>query len=153
MNIISSVNGTSVSLEWGRPLDTGGRGDLLYGVLCQKCSGEAGPCEDCTSAAGGSGVGGKGAGGKGAGGATGGGGTVERFSVLPVRFVPQQNLLTEPWVTVLNLVAHANYTFRILAMNAVTYLSNEPQPYTSVNITTNQAGKVLYAPTLHYIKP
>ncbi|XP_062320469.1 ephrin type-A receptor 8 isoform X1 [Osmerus eperlanus] len=135
VNVISSVNGTSVSLEWARPLDTGGRGDLLYSVLCQKCSGEAGPCEDCTSGAGSSGVGGKGAGGP-----TGGGGTVERSSVVPVRFVPQQNLFTEPWVTVLNLFAHANYTFRILAMNAVTYLSNEPQPYTSVNITTNQAA-------------
>lgn len=71
----------------------------------------------------------------------GGGGTVDRASVVPVRFVPRQSSLTEPWVTVLNLVAHANYTFRILAMNAVTHLSNEPPPFASVNITTNQAGR------------
>uniref|UniRef100_A0A4W5LXY9 Ephrin type-A receptor 7 n=1 Tax=Hucho hucho TaxID=62062 RepID=A0A4W5LXY9_9TELE len=102
VNMISSVNGTSVNLEWGRPLDSGGRSDLLYSVLCQKCSGEGG--------------------------------------VVPVRFVPRQSSLTEPLVTVLNLVAHANYTFRILAMNAVTHLSNEPPPFASVNITTNQAA-------------
>uniref|UniRef100_A0A6Q2Z371 Ephrin type-A receptor 7 n=1 Tax=Esox lucius TaxID=8010 RepID=A0A6Q2Z371_ESOLU len=108
VNVISSVNGTSVNLEWGRPLDMGGRTDLLYSVLCQKCSAEGGQCEDCMA--------------------------------VPVRFVPQQNSLTEPWVTVLNLVAHANYTFRILAMNAVTLQSNLPPPFTSVNITTNQAA-------------
>uniref|UniRef100_A0A4W5LVL8 receptor protein-tyrosine kinase n=1 Tax=Hucho hucho TaxID=62062 RepID=A0A4W5LVL8_9TELE len=111
VNMISSVNGTSVNLEWGRPLDSGGRSDLLYSVLCQKCSGEGGQCED-----------------------------LDRASVVPVRFVPRQSSLTEPLVTVLNLVAHANYTFRILAMNAVTHLSNEPPPFASVNITTNQAA-------------
>lgn len=120
-----------MNLEWGRPLDSGGRSDLLYSVLCQKCSGEGGQCEDCTAGttSGGGGMGG------------GGGGTVDRASVVPVRFVPRQSSLTEPWVTVLNLVAHANYTFRILAMNAVTHLSNEPPPFASVNITTNQAGR------------
>uniref|UniRef100_A0A4W5RG88 receptor protein-tyrosine kinase n=1 Tax=Hucho hucho TaxID=62062 RepID=A0A4W5RG88_9TELE len=107
VNMISTVNGTSVNLEWGRPMDSGGRSDLLYSVLCQKW---------------------------------GGGGTVDRSGVVPVRFVPRQSSLTEPWVTVLNLVAHANYTFRILAMNAVTHLSNEPAPFISVNITTNQAA-------------
>uniref|UniRef100_A0A672GQQ8 Ephrin type-A receptor 8 n=1 Tax=Salarias fasciatus TaxID=181472 RepID=A0A672GQQ8_SALFA len=109
VNVISSVNGTSVNLEWDRPLDTGGRSDLLYSVLCLKCSGEGGPCEDCTSSPGGGG-----------GGGTGGG--------------------KEPWVTVLNLVAHTNYSFRIQATNAVTHLSNEPSPYALANITTNQAA-------------
>uniref|UniRef100_A0A8D3E887 receptor protein-tyrosine kinase n=1 Tax=Scophthalmus maximus TaxID=52904 RepID=A0A8D3E887_SCOMX len=109
VNVISSVNGTSVNLEWDRPLDTGGRSDLQYSVLCQKCSGEGGPCEDCTSSPG-------------------------------VRFVPRQTGLTEPRVTVLNLVAHTNYSFRILAKNAVTHLSNEPPLYALVDITTNQAA-------------
>uniref|UniRef100_H2MAH9 Ephrin type-A receptor 7 n=1 Tax=Oryzias latipes TaxID=8090 RepID=H2MAH9_ORYLA len=102
VNVISSVNGTSVNLEWDRPLDTGGRSDLQYSVLCLKCSRE-GPCEDCS-------------------------------------FVPRRNGLTEPWVTVLNLVAHTNYSFRIVATNAVTHLSSERPPYASVNITTNQAA-------------
>uniref|UniRef100_A0A9J8D5Z1 Ephrin type-A receptor 7 n=1 Tax=Cyprinus carpio carpio TaxID=630221 RepID=A0A9J8D5Z1_CYPCA len=96
VNIISSVNGTSVSLEWGSPLDTGGRSDVIYDVLCQK-------------------------------------------SAL-VRFIPQQMGLTEAWVTVLNLAAHSNYTFRIVALNGVTHLSNEPPQSVMVNITTNQAA-------------
>uniref|UniRef100_A0A3Q3FNK7 Ephrin type-A receptor 8 n=1 Tax=Kryptolebias marmoratus TaxID=37003 RepID=A0A3Q3FNK7_KRYMA len=110
VNVISSVNGTSVVLDWDRPLDTGGRSDLQYSVLCQKCSGE-GPCEDCT-----------------------------RSGNAVVRFIPHQTGLMEPRVTVLNLVAHTNYSFRILATNAVTHLSDEASPYAIVNITTNQAA-------------
>ncbi len=137
VNVISSVNGTSVNLEWDRPLDTGGRSDLQYSVLCQKCIGEGGPCENCASSPGGTG-------GVKAGANIGavGGGMVERSGAAAVRFIPRQAGLTEPWVTVLNLVAHTNYSFRILAMNAVTHLSNEPPTYAIVNITTNQAGRV-----------
>ncbi|KAF3855784.1 hypothetical protein F7725_016507 [Dissostichus mawsoni] len=135
VNAISSVNGTSVNLEWDRPLDTGGRSDLKYSVLCRKCSGEGGTCEDCASSPGGAG-GGKGGGGAG----LGFGGMVERLGSAAIRFVPRQSGLTEPWVTVLNLVAHTNYSFRLQAMNAVTHLSNQPSPYATVNITTNQAA-------------
>uniref|UniRef100_A0A3P9LNC4 receptor protein-tyrosine kinase n=1 Tax=Oryzias latipes TaxID=8090 RepID=A0A3P9LNC4_ORYLA len=135
VNVISSVNGTSVNLEWDRPLDTGGRSDLQYSVLCLKCSRE-GPCEDCSASPGGGG--GKAGGGASIG--TAGGGMVERLGTGSVKFVPRQNGLTEPWVTVLNLVAHTNYSFRIVATNAVTHLSSERPPYASVNITTNQAA-------------
>uniref|UniRef100_A0A3B4FG65 Ephrin type-A receptor 7 n=1 Tax=Pundamilia nyererei TaxID=303518 RepID=A0A3B4FG65_9CICH len=114
VSVISSVNGTSVNLEWDRPLDTGGRSDLQYSVLCMKCGGAS--------------VG------------AGGGGMVERSGTAAVRFVPRQTGLKESWVTVLNLVAHTNYSFRILAMNAVSHLTNEPTPYAVVNITTNQAA-------------
>ncbi|XP_041638720.1 ephrin type-A receptor 8 isoform X3 [Cheilinus undulatus] len=135
VSVISSVNGTSVNLEWERPLDTGGRSDLQYSVSCLKCSGEGGPCEDCSSYPGGT------SGGKtGASIGVGGGGLVERTGTAAVRFVPRQNGLTEPWVTVLNLVAHTNYSFRISAMNAVSHLSNEPSLYAMANITTNQAA-------------
>ncbi|MBN3301346.1 EPHA8 protein, partial [Amia calva] len=79
VNVISAVNGTSVSLEWGRPLDSGGRSDVRYNVL-------------------------------------------------------------EPWVTVLNLAAHMNYTFRIEAFNGVSHLCPEPRPHVAVNVTTNQAA-------------
>uniref|UniRef100_A0A3Q0QQL0 Ephrin type-A receptor 8 n=1 Tax=Amphilophus citrinellus TaxID=61819 RepID=A0A3Q0QQL0_AMPCI len=121
VNVISSVNGTSVNLEWDRPLDTGGRSDLQYSVSCLKCSGEGGPCEDC------------------------------RLGTAAVRFVPRQTGLKESWVTVLNLVAHTNYSFRILAMNAVSHLSNEPTLYAVVNITTNQAGRVQNGDVLELI--
>lgn len=123
-------------LEWDRPLDTGGRSELQYSVLCQKCSGAGGPCESCDSHPGGP------SGGKaGASVAAGSGGTVERSGSAAIRFIPRQSGLTQPWVTVLNLVAHSNYSFRILATNAVTPRSNEPSPYATVNITTNQAGR------------
>lgn len=136
MNVISSVNGTSVRLEWDRPLDTGGRSDLQYSIMCQKCSGEGGPCENCDSHPGGA------SGAKaGASVAAGSGGMVERSGTVAIRFIPRQGGLTEPWVTVLNLVAHSNYSFRILATNAVTLQSNEPSPYAVANITTNQAGR------------
>lgn len=136
VNAVSSVNGTSVNLEWDRPMDTGGRSDLLYSVLCQKCSGEGGPCESCDSQPGAAAIGGK------AGTSIGAGGLVERSGTAAVRFIPRQNGLTERWVTVINLVAHTNYSFRVLAMNAVSHLSNKPPPFAVVNITTNQAGRV-----------
>ncbi|XP_072308113.1 ephrin type-A receptor 8 isoform X3 [Eucyclogobius newberryi] len=141
VNPISSVNGTSVNLEWDRPLDTGGRADLQYGVQCLRCSGD-GPCEDCASSPGGAGGG---AGGKPGGaaaglGAAGAGGKVERLGTAVVRFIPRQTGLTESWVTVLNLAAHSNYSFRIAASNAVSRLSNEALQYSVVNITTNQAA-------------
>ncbi|PKU34662.1 ephrin type-a receptor 8 [Limosa lapponica baueri] len=49
VNLISSVNGTSVTLEWGPPLDKGGRADVVYNVVCRRCAGDAGPCEACGS--------------------------------------------------------------------------------------------------------
>ncbi|XDV51271.1 hypothetical protein PO909_020187, partial [Leuciscus waleckii] len=110
VNIISSVNGTSVNLEWGSPLDAGGRSDVIYDVLCQRCDKDGTQCEDC------------------------------RTGAATVRFIPQQTGLTEPWVTVLNLAAHANYTFRIVALNGVTHLSSELPQSVMVNITTNQAA-------------
>ncbi|XP_036386242.1 ephrin type-A receptor 8 [Megalops cyprinoides] len=149
VSVISAVNGTSVSLEWGRPLDTGGRNDIIYNVLCQKCAGDWGQCEDCSAGAGGvgsgstsggGGGGGVGGGGGGAGGGGGGGGSGDRGGILPIRFMPQQMGLTEPGVTVLNLAAHMNYTFQIQVLNGVSHLSAEPLPFAAVNITTNQAA-------------
>ncbi|KAL4658580.1 ephrin type-A receptor 8 [Arapaima gigas] len=122
INVISSVNGTSVSLEWDPPLDSGGRSDLAYDVECLKCAGDWGQCEDCSVGAG-SGV-----------------GSTERGATPSPRFIPQQTGLREPWVTAVNLVAHMNYTFRIHVLNGVSHLSPEPQQYATVSITTNQAA-------------
>ncbi|XP_041130933.1 ephrin type-A receptor 8-like isoform X3 [Polyodon spathula] len=115
VNVISAVNGTSVSLEWSKPLDMGGRTDIHYNVICQKCSWDSGQCEPCGSS-----------------GRPGGS--------QAVRFVPQAMGLSQPWVTVLNLVAHMNYTFHIEAVNAVSHLSPKPRQSTAVNVTTNQAA-------------
>lgn len=146
------MNGTSVSLEWGSPADRGGRSDVVYNVSCQRCAQDWSQCDDCSTGngvSGGTGLGpGAGLGMSGTGGNVvklgggGGSGVVARTGLPLIRFIPQQTGLTDTLVTVLNLAAHANYTFRIHALNGVSQLSNEPPQFTTVNITTNQAGKV-----------
>ncbi|XP_028282588.1 ephrin type-B receptor 3 isoform X1 [Parambassis ranga] len=46
-SVISSVNETSLSLEWEEPEDTGGRSDLVYNVVCKKCLRDQSPCTRC----------------------------------------------------------------------------------------------------------
>nr|XP_023865134.1 ephrin type-B receptor 3-like [Salvelinus alpinus] len=46
-NVISTVNETSISLEWEEPLDTGGRDDVIYNVVCKKCLHDRSPCTRC----------------------------------------------------------------------------------------------------------
>lgn len=46
-NVISSVNETSLSLEWEEPADGGGRSDVIYNVVCKKCLRERSPCTRC----------------------------------------------------------------------------------------------------------
>ncbi|XP_032274027.1 ephrin type-A receptor 8 [Phoca vitulina] len=47
VNLISSVNGTSVTLEWAPPLDPGGRNDITYNAVCRRCPWALGHCETC----------------------------------------------------------------------------------------------------------
>ncbi|XP_026053628.1 ephrin type-B receptor 3b isoform X6 [Carassius auratus] len=46
-SVISSVNETSLVLEWSEPRDQGGREDLLYNVICKKCLPDRGTCTRC----------------------------------------------------------------------------------------------------------
>ncbi|XP_061681036.1 ephrin type-B receptor 3-like isoform X9 [Syngnathoides biaculeatus] len=46
-NVISSVNETSLVLEWSEPRDLGGRDDTFYNVICKKCLPERGMCSRC----------------------------------------------------------------------------------------------------------
>lgn len=46
-SVISNVNETSLVLEWSEPQDAGGRDDLLYNVICKKCSVERRLCTRC----------------------------------------------------------------------------------------------------------
>lgn len=158
VNVISSVNGTAVNLEWSSPLDTGGRVDIVYEVQCQKCVKDGGQYEECNI--GGNVVNGilgaaVGAQGITSGGTTGSGGNglVSRTGLASIRFIPQQKGLTEPWVNVVNLEAHTNYTFRILVRNGVSHLSKEPLPHVLVNITTNQAGRGLLLRVIRSTNP
>uniref|UniRef100_A0A669CCU2 Ephrin type-B receptor 3 n=1 Tax=Oreochromis niloticus TaxID=8128 RepID=A0A669CCU2_ORENI len=46
-SVISSVNETSLVLEWSEPRDLGGRDDVLYNVICKKCLPDRGMCSRC----------------------------------------------------------------------------------------------------------
>ncbi|XP_053704171.1 ephrin type-B receptor 2-like isoform X2 [Synchiropus splendidus] len=67
-----------------------------------------------------------------------------------VQFVPRQLGLTSAGVHISDLLAHTQYTFEIQAVNGVSDQSPYSPQYTSVNITTNQAGKLdfKHVPTL-----
>ncbi|KAJ8394985.1 hypothetical protein AAFF_G00039360 [Aldrovandia affinis] len=46
---ISTINETSVTLEWSPPRESGGRGDITYSVHCRKCSEDGRKCGPCGS--------------------------------------------------------------------------------------------------------
>ncbi|XP_061106301.1 ephrin type-B receptor 4a-like isoform X2 [Conger conger] len=46
-SIVTQVNDTSVTLEWSEPLDSGGRRDLSYAVVCARCGPPGAPCGGC----------------------------------------------------------------------------------------------------------
>ncbi|XP_062363642.1 ephrin type-B receptor 2 isoform X8 [Cinclus cinclus] len=45
--VISSVNETSLMLEWSPPRDLGGREDLVYNIICKSCGAGRGACTRC----------------------------------------------------------------------------------------------------------
>ncbi|XP_027026036.1 ephrin type-B receptor 2 [Tachysurus fulvidraco] len=45
--VISSVNETSLRLEWIPPRDSGGRHDLVYNIICKSCGSGRGACTRC----------------------------------------------------------------------------------------------------------
>ncbi|MBN3292903.1 EPHA3 protein, partial [Polypterus senegalus] len=49
-NVISNINETSVILDWSWPLDTGGRKDVTFSVVCKKCGSSNRHCEPCRDA-------------------------------------------------------------------------------------------------------
>lgn len=117
-NVISSINETSVILDWSWPEDSGGRRDITFTVLCKRCRGVSGNgsnggatrCEPCRS---------------------------------NVRFFPRATGLQNTTVTVGDLLAHTNYTFEIEAQNGVSPMAQKIRQYAAVTITTNQAGRRL----------
>ncbi|XP_038577577.1 ephrin type-B receptor 2-like isoform X1 [Micropterus salmoides] len=66
-----------------------------------------------------------------------------------VQFVPRQLGLTNHRVHISDLLAHTQYTFEIQAVNGVSDQSPYSPQYTSVNITTNQAGEATHRFTCH----
>lgn len=102
------MNETSLSLEWEEPDDAGGRGDLVYNVVCKKCLRDRSPCTRCDD---------------------------------NVDIAPRRLGLLQRKVVVRNLQAHTRYSFEVQAVNGVSDQSPYSPQYSSVNITTNQAGK------------
>ncbi|GCC30461.1 hypothetical protein chiPu_0008912 [Chiloscyllium punctatum] len=60
-----------------------------------------------------------------------------------VQFLPRQTGLANTTVTVVDLLAHTNYTFEIEAVNGVSGMSSVPRQFAAVSITTNQAAPSL----------
>lgn len=116
-NVISSINETSVILDWSWPEDSGGRRDITFTVLCKRCRGVA---------------------------ANGSNGGTQRCEPCRsnVRFLPRAAGLHNTTVTVGDLLAHTNYTFEIEALNGVSSLAPKMRQYAAVTITTNQAGEM-----------
>ncbi|XP_029472510.1 ephrin type-A receptor 3-like [Rhinatrema bivittatum] len=46
-NPISTINETSITIDWRSPRDGGGRGDVFYNVHCHRCLGEWRECSPC----------------------------------------------------------------------------------------------------------
>ncbi|KAJ7402520.1 Ephrin type-A receptor 6 [Pitangus sulphuratus] len=67
-----------------------------------------------------------------------------------IRFVPRHTGLTNSSVTVLDFVAHVNYTFEIAATNGVSELSVSPRQFTAITVTTDQGDKNLLKLLLYF---
>ncbi|XP_059837376.1 ephrin type-A receptor 7 isoform X6 [Hypanus sabinus] len=57
-----------------------------------------------------------------------------------IGFMPQQTGLADTYVTVVDLLAHANYTFEVEAVNGVSDMSRTQRLFAAVSITTSQAA-------------
>uniref|UniRef100_A0A8D3BIT8 Ephrin type-A receptor 6 n=1 Tax=Scophthalmus maximus TaxID=52904 RepID=A0A8D3BIT8_SCOMX len=114
-NLVSLINDTALFLQWMPPSDTGGRKDVTYNILCQRCDGSEGdsgvtPCEPCEP---------------------------------ELRFIPRPLGLTGTSVAILDFAMHTNYTFHVEAMNGVAGLSLAARSLANVTVNTQQAGPAL----------
>lgn len=95
------------------PGDTGGRKDITYNILCQRCDGSDGDsgvtqCEPCEP---------------------------------DLRFIPRPLGLTGTSVAIIDFATHANYTFHVEAVNGVSGLGVAARSLANVTVTTHQAGE------------
>ncbi|CAL8362298.1 unnamed protein product [Gadus morhua 'NCC'] len=112
-NLVSFINDTALFLQWAAPSDAGGRKDLSYNVLCQRCKGNHGdgaPCEPCEA---------------------------------DLRFIPRPLGLTVTSVAVLDFALHGNYTFHVEAVNGVSSLAVVARSLANITVTTHQSGPAL----------
>ncbi|XP_029600741.1 ephrin type-A receptor 6-like [Salmo trutta] len=113
-NLISLINETALFLTWSPPSDSGGRKDLAYNIMCQRCgSGASGGEEDCEPCE------------------------------SDLRFVPRPLGLTGTKVAILDFATHTNYTFHVEAVNGVSGLGGNTRPLVNITVTTDQTGPSL----------
>ncbi|XP_037100004.1 ephrin type-A receptor 7 isoform X4 [Syngnathus acus] len=60
-----------------------------------------------------------------------------------VAYFPEQSQLVDTYVTIVDLLAHANYTFEVEAVNGVSELSRTQRLFATVRIATGQAAPSL----------
>ncbi|XP_056284294.1 ephrin type-A receptor 7 isoform X3 [Pseudoliparis swirei] len=106
-NLVYNINQTTVGLEWSPPADTGGRNDVTYRVICQRCSWEPEECVPCGP---------------------------------NVGYSPAQSGLADTYLSIVDLLAHANYTFEVEAVNGVSDMSRTQRLFAAVSIATGQAA-------------
>ncbi|TKS70269.1 Ephrin type-A receptor 6 [Collichthys lucidus] len=112
-NLVSLINDTALFLQWMPPGDTGGRKDITYNILCQRCDGSIGDvtqCEPCEP---------------------------------DLRFIPRSLGLTGTSVAIIDYATHANYTFHVEAVNGVSGLGVAARSLANVTVNTHQAGPAL----------
>nr|XP_036850396.1 ephrin type-B receptor 6 isoform X5 [Manis javanica] len=105
------VQGSALMLHWRLPQELGGRGDLLFNVVCKECRGHQEP---------------------------GSGGACHRCRD-EVHFDPRQRGLTESRVLVGGLRAHVPYILEVQAVNGVSELSPDPPQAAAINVSTSHA--------------
>ncbi|XP_034737817.1 ephrin type-A receptor 6-like isoform X1 [Etheostoma cragini] len=114
-NLVSLINDTALFLQWMPPSDTGGRKDITYNILCQRCDGRDGDsgvtqCEPCEP---------------------------------DLRFIPRPLGLTGTSVAILDFAMHTTYTFHVEAANGVSGLGVSARSLANVTVNTHQAGPAL----------
>ncbi|CAF96779.1 unnamed protein product [Tetraodon nigroviridis] len=58
-----------------------------------------------------------------------------------VGYSPAQSGLVDTYITIMDLLAHANYTFEVEAVNGVSDLSRTQRLFAAVSVATGQSGK------------
>ncbi|XP_069553843.1 ephrin type-A receptor 6-like isoform X2 [Brachyistius frenatus] len=114
-NLVSLINDTALFLQWMPPSDAGGRRDITYNILCQRCDGSDGDsvvtqCEPCEP---------------------------------ELRFIPRPLGITGTSVAILDFARHANYTFHVEAVNGVSGLGVAARSLANVTVNTHHAGPPL----------
>ncbi|XP_029778151.1 ephrin type-B receptor 6 isoform X2 [Suricata suricatta] len=118
------VQGSVLMLHWRLPQELGGRGDLLFNVVCKECGGHQEPGTGIPGAC--------------------------RRCRDEVHFDPRQRGLTESRVLVGGLRAHVPYILEVQAVNGVSELSPDPPQAAAINVSTSHAVPSA-VPALHQV--